>query len=68
MRQEKFTKLNLIPYVDRLDLFDYIQDVYDKQGKTTNNCTGMSSFSFVKEHITFLAGDDCLIPAHQYPY
>lgn len=48
-------------------MLDFLAQVWRTQGKTRNNATGMSSFSFWPERMTFVAPDDMVVPAHEIP-
>lgn len=49
------------------EMLDFLKDVWHRQGRTRNNCTGMSSFSFWPERMTFVAPDDMVVPAGEVP-
>ena len=40
------------------EMLDFLDSLWKTQGKTSSNCTGMSSFSFWPERLTFRAGLD----------
>lgn len=47
-------------------MLDFLSLVWENQGKTKLNCTGMASFSFVPERLTFDGTNDCIIPAYKW--
>jgi hypothetical protein len=52
---------------DEMKYFLTMVFVLKLQGKNrSKNCTGMYSFSFYPEKLTFVAHDDCVIPSETF--
>lgn len=66
--RKAFIDIPFIPYKLHMDIYNYIMEVWRKQGKTSKyTCTGMSSFSYLDvRRITFDAASDALIKAEDY--